>query len=60
MVMVWDKKGKLDGTVRVGRAGNRPEKVDALIAEIDRLWEAKHQCVAAPGLVTENPAKTAS
>jgi len=30
-----------------------PKKLMALIAEIDRLLEGKHQCVAAPGSVTE-------
>jgi len=38
-----------------------PKKLMALIGEIDRLLEAKHQCVAkAPDLVAENPADKAS
>jgi hypothetical protein len=50
----------LDGTVRVGRAGKGPQKVDGLFGKIDRLLEAKHQCVAkAPESVTANPATKA-
>jgi hypothetical protein len=60
MVMVWDKKESWMELCELAAQETDPKKFMALIAETDRLLEAKHQCVAAPASVTENPAKTAS
>ena len=58
--MVWDKKESWMEPCELAAQEKDPRKLMALIREINRLLEAKHQCVAAPGSVTENPAKTAS
>jgi hypothetical protein len=58
--MVWDKKESWMELCELAAQETDPKKLMALIAEIDRLWEAKHQCVAAPASVTQNPAKMAS
>ena len=58
--MVWDKKESWMELCELAAQETDPKKFMALIAEIDRLLEAKHQCVAkASESVTANPAKKA-
>lgn len=56
--MVWDKKESWMEPCELAAQEKDPRKLMALIGEIDRLLEAKHQCVEkAPESVTANPAK---
>ena len=55
--MVWDKKESWMELCELAAQEKDSKKLMALIGEIDRLLEAKQQCVAkAPESVTANPA----
>jgi len=43
--MVWDKKESWMELCELAAQEKDPRKLMALIGEIDRLLEAKHQCV---------------
>jgi hypothetical protein len=58
--MVWDKKESWMELCELAAQEKDPKKLMALFGKIDRLLEAKHQCVAkAPESVTANPATKA-
>jgi hypothetical protein len=58
--MVWDKTERWMQLCELAAQEKDPKKLMALVAEIDRLLQAKHQGVAkAPDSVTVNPAKKA-
>ena len=59
--MAWDKKESWMELCVLAAQEKDPKKLMALIAEIDRLLQAKHQRVAkAPDSMTENPDTKAS
>ena len=59
--MVWDNKETWMQLCELAAQEKDPNKLMALIGEIDRLLETKHQCVTkAPGSVAENPTTKAS
>jgi len=55
--MVGDKKESWVELCELPAQEKGPTRLTELIAELDRLLEAKHQCVAkVPDSVTEHPA----
>jgi hypothetical protein len=59
--MIWEKRESWMELCELAAQEKDPKRLMALIAEIDRLLEAKHQQVPkAPDPVTENPAKKGS